>query len=45
MNKIDFSRDNKLWKEIKLLDEKGNMNKNSRRRNYLVKYFSDLNIE
>ena len=44
MNKIDFSRDNKVWKEIKLLDEKGNMNKNSRRRNYLIKYFSDLNI-
>jgi hypothetical protein len=39
---IDFSRDNDLWKEISVLDDKGNVKGNPKGR--IRKYFNELNV-
>jgi hypothetical protein len=46
IEKIDFSRDNKLWQELNILDEKGRLERNTKtiRRN-IKNYFESLDIE
>jgi hypothetical protein len=42
---IDFSRDNSLWKEIGILDEKGNITDTNKARKAIKQYFENIQIE
>lgn len=42
---IDFSKDNSFWKELGILNDKGNIEDTSKARKIIAKYFSELNIE
>jgi hypothetical protein len=42
LDEIDFGRDNVLWKEIGVLDDKGNVKGNPKGR--IRKYFNELNV-
>jgi hypothetical protein len=42
---IDFSRDNPLWKELGILDEKGNITETNKARKAIKQYFENIKIE
>lgn len=45
LEKIDFSRDNNLWKEINILDEKGNLTYTETVRKQIKEYFYSIPIQ
>jgi DNA-sulfur modification-associated len=46
LNKIDFSRNNQMWRELNILDEKGRIEKNTKTvRNSIKNYFKSLDLE
>lgn len=44
IKEIDFSRDNKMWTELGILDEKGNLNETNKVRKVIKDYFENLEI-
>jgi hypothetical protein len=42
---IDFSRENDTWKEIGVLDQKGNLTETNKARKAIRDYFNKLDIE
>lgn len=44
IKEIDFSRDNKMWIELGILDEKGNLNEINKVRKVIKDYFENLEI-
>jgi hypothetical protein len=42
---IDFSKENKLWNQIGVLDQKGNITETNKARKAIKDYFNKLDIE
>jgi hypothetical protein len=44
INNIDFSRSNPMWRELGILDEKGNLTETNKARKAIKKYFENIDI-